>query len=304
MSDASRHDEIEDVLSSIRRLVADGPETTSPRRGRLVLTPALRVPEEEPGNSALAPSEGTEAPATEETAARPATAGEEDTAPPPAAEAAPGRASSLAERIAELEAVVAGYDDDEEEGAGSENTVPPAPGTPAWRAAVFPRAADAGARHTGRDEGGVAPVPADGQRDDGEPSDRAAPTAGPGDVVGEAPASAAGGAGADADAPPTETGGTTPEDESGRAPGDASGDDSGDDGAARAAADDAVANDATGTRERAAEADLLDEAVLREIVAEIVREELQGRLGERITRNVRKLVRQEVNRALASREFE
>ena len=37
---------------------------------------------------------------------------------------------------------------------------------------------------------------------------------------------------------------------------------------------------------------------LRELVADIIRQELQGALGERITRNVRKLVRREINRAL------
>ncbi len=48
----------------------------------------------------------------------------------------------------------------------------------------------------------------------------------------------------------------------------------------------------------------IDEEVLREIVRDIIREELAGTLGERITRNVRKLVRVEVNRALTAREFE
>lgn len=45
---------------------------------------------------------------------------------------------------------------------------------------------------------------------------------------------------------------------------------------------------------------LIDEEVLRDLVAEIVRQELQGALGERITRNVRKLVRREIHRALAA----
>jgi hypothetical protein len=48
----------------------------------------------------------------------------------------------------------------------------------------------------------------------------------------------------------------------------------------------------------------LDESVLREIVRDIIREELQGALGERITRNVRKLVRAEINRATTSRDLE
>lgn len=47
-----------------------------------------------------------------------------------------------------------------------------------------------------------------------------------------------------------------------------------------------------------------DEAAMRELVRDIIREELQGTLGERITRNVRKLVRAEIARALAVRDFE
>ena len=46
---------------------------------------------------------------------------------------------------------------------------------------------------------------------------------------------------------------------------------------------------------------ILDEAMLREIVAKVLREELQGPLGERITRNVRKMVRREIARALSER---
>ncbi|MFO7758686.1 MAG: hypothetical protein R6V26_09440 [Roseovarius sp.] len=49
---------------------------------------------------------------------------------------------------------------------------------------------------------------------------------------------------------------------------------------------------------------VVDEEFLRDIVSEIVREELQGELGERITRNVRKLVRREIHRAMASRDFD
>ncbi|MGR3433711.1 MAG: hypothetical protein ACU0CO_02285 [Shimia sp.] len=47
----------------------------------------------------------------------------------------------------------------------------------------------------------------------------------------------------------------------------------------------------------------LDEGALRDLVAEIVRSELQGELGERITRNVRKLVRREIHRAMASKDL-
>ena len=49
--------------------------------------------------------------------------------------------------------------------------------------------------------------------------------------------------------------------------------------------------------------DFLNEDILREIVRDMIREELQGTLGERITRNVRKLVRAEINRALAAHDY-
>ena len=56
--------------------------------------------------------------------------------------------------------------------------------------------------------------------------------------------------------------------------------------------------------EAQAEAELpVDEAMLREIVRDVLREELQGRLGERITRNIRKLVRAEISRMMAAEEL-
>jgi len=53
-----------------------------------------------------------------------------------------------------------------------------------------------------------------------------------------------------------------------------------------------------------AEGVVIDEAALREMVAEVVREELTGPMGERITRNVRKLVRREIYRILSSQDFD
>ncbi len=47
-----------------------------------------------------------------------------------------------------------------------------------------------------------------------------------------------------------------------------------------------------------------DEDVLRDLVRDLIREELTGALGERITRNVRKLVRAEIARAMTLREFD
>jgi len=47
-----------------------------------------------------------------------------------------------------------------------------------------------------------------------------------------------------------------------------------------------------------------DEEILRDLVRDLIREELQGTLGERITRNIRKLVRAEIARTLAAQEID
>jgi hypothetical protein len=52
------------------------------------------------------------------------------------------------------------------------------------------------------------------------------------------------------------------------------------------------------------DAPAIDDEQLRALIAVLLREELQGPLGERITRNIRKLVRREIERALAVRDFE
>lgn len=73
---------------------------------------------------------------------------------------------------------------------------------------------------------------------------------------------------------------------------------------AEALAQDAVLEGARDAlNDLAAEESVIDEESLRELVAEIVRSELQGPLGERITRNVRKLVRREIHRALAAQDL-
>ncbi|MCA0942484.1 hypothetical protein LCM08_22610 [Salipiger pacificus] len=48
----------------------------------------------------------------------------------------------------------------------------------------------------------------------------------------------------------------------------------------------------------------IDEERLRALITEVVREELQGALGERATRNVRRLVRRELQRLLASDDLD
>lgn len=49
---------------------------------------------------------------------------------------------------------------------------------------------------------------------------------------------------------------------------------------------------------------IVDEEQLRELIVEILREELHGSLGERMTQNVRKLVRREIHRVLAAKDFD
>ncbi len=49
---------------------------------------------------------------------------------------------------------------------------------------------------------------------------------------------------------------------------------------------------------------LFNEEVLRELVRDILREELAGKMGERITRNIRKLVRAEIARSVAVQKFD
>lgn len=49
---------------------------------------------------------------------------------------------------------------------------------------------------------------------------------------------------------------------------------------------------------------VIDEDMLREIVSRLVREELQGTMGERITRNLRRMVRREIAKALALKDYE
>lgn len=49
---------------------------------------------------------------------------------------------------------------------------------------------------------------------------------------------------------------------------------------------------------------VFDEQILRELVRDILREELQGRMGERMTRNIRKLVHAEIARLVAAQDLD
>lgn len=55
---------------------------------------------------------------------------------------------------------------------------------------------------------------------------------------------------------------------------------------------------------RQEEDNIFSEQVLRELVRDLIREQLQGELGDRITRNIRKMVRAEISRTLAVRSIE
>ena len=82
-------------------------------------------------------------------------------------------------------------------------------------------------------------------------------------------------------------------------------DDEADPGEAEAASDGSEGRtDAGASRGELVDETVIDEAMLRELVAQIVRDELQGTVGERITHNVRRLIRREIARALTLQELE
>ena len=175
-------------------------------------------------------------------------------------------ATSLEDRIAELEAAVGAQPDDWEPD-GSEQPEPAAAAT----AAIFSLTGQ-----SMRDHGGYASDISDAFDgvDDLEGADRTARDPIAGDTSDD-----------------TET--RSLEEEEQEYHGDDRGDDSDEIDFGLDDGDDQDGDDA-----------FLDEEALREMVSHIIREELQGLLGERITRNVRRLVRREVQRALTLRDFE
>lgn len=235
MSDPLKTAELEDVLSSIRRLVTEQAEARVPGASRLVLTPALRIDAgtapnlAEPEDAALAEPES-----------------DDDITSPEAPDADHPGAPTLEDRLAELEAAVA------DTPLGAEAPEPPT----STAAAASVRATRLHIR-----------LPEDPSYED----ETSAPDSAP-DPAGTATRAWA--------RPRPE-----PED-------------------SRATEPDADESDDPLDLFAAGEDTVLDEETLRRLVGEIVREELQGALGERITRNVRKLVRREINRVLASRDFD
>lgn len=265
MSDPITNIEIDDVLSSIRRLVSEQPEKAPrPAPGKLVLTQALRVddPGPEAGNTANAGGDDDGgAPSDFETADRPDTprqAGDgnatQDTAQAAAdaptdrdPDTAEADSYSLEQRITELEQAIAASagdwePDGTEAGAGTlPQDMPPVFGLAATRTRPWTEPGSPGARGTAQAE----PTP-EAPRPMGQKFEQ-------GQERGSAP---------------------TPQEA-----------------------------DRPSMFEDDGEETVLDEEMLRDLVAELVREELQGALGERITRNVRKLVRAEIQRALAARDL-
>ena len=323
MSDPVTNVEIEDVLSSIRRLVSAGEEAKAPANDaeeqpsgpppRFVLTPAFRVTE---------PDEQVESAqhhAPEVQVASPTTLVFEDDASD--IDNSQSARHSLEATIAELEAAVIDQPD-EWEPDGSEVTT-----VPTWDTVSYPpldevEDAIAVAETTPEDMRTAPPLPPEpvqldvafsapepaALKDDGWSAPAAETDADPlftaGPVIAEdavyaadTPASAVEDAVTFADAENVETlafahsGPVNVPD----TPSDEFGDE---------LAPDPVSQDDDLNSYMLADGQGINEEVLRQMVMDVVREELQGNLGERITRNVRKMVRREIHRALDMQNFD
>ena len=308
MSDRATNIEMEDMLSSVKRLIKDGAAEAAPdtpvSADRLVLTDALRVavPEDQPAHTPTSEDEtrSLQEPASEAgplEAAEPESEAETDNISPPPlflrsqqnAEAA----SSLEATIAELEAAV-GASDEEWEPDGSEMTVAAEEADdqnePAEVAEKPPQ--------TNNEVSELSPDAATDIWQGQTPEQEAQPA-----VASDEPQSAA----KEVASLEDEITATATASMTAAVATEVSEALSGEVDAASAAAvapepQPASVAETEDTQPDAAEGDwVMDEDMLRAVVAEIVREELQGPLGERITRNVRKLVRREIYRILETR---
>ncbi|MBU3258884.1 hypothetical protein KPG71_02525 [Roseovarius sp. PS-C2] len=310
MSDPVSNAEIEDVLSSIRRLVStadrsdegttDAQETqtdTTDTERRLVLTPSLRVDHTDDDEAAEEAGEsdpaGTDVLVAEEVWQFRHNAHDED-APDDGDEsghdddtsqraddevsADPDQLAEVGDDITQDDAVA--DTDDEPASAALEDRIAEVEAAVAARDDQWEPDGDSGDEYSGSAVSPMAwedyaPEPAEEEDDsDSEPSEEAE---------------------AEATAEPEVTGPEEPQDDSEPERPDHAEDDM----VSRAAQDD----DTPLWQDERADA-YLDEEALRDMVSEIVRQELQGALGERITRNVRKLVRREIHRALSSHELD
>ncbi|MFN4155293.1 MAG: hypothetical protein ACK4HF_11620 [Paracoccaceae bacterium] len=257
--------EIEDVLSSIRRLVSEDlrpaprpPETPARAADKLLLTPSLRVVEEVAG------------PWPESAA--------------PSVTAATGATSAPVEDV--VSRLGAAVIEDEWESPFGDPEI--------WSGATTPAGAVAGFVPSARSRPGGDQVAGFDDMPTGFVDPPMAAFAEVDDVLAEPP----GAAGARVRAPLRQV--TPPQ---------SAGDDSewADEAEAAVRADLAQETEEeviSGLYDAQAGGMAFDEEVLRDLVRDLIREELSGTLGERITRNVRKLVRAEIARAMALREFE
>lgn len=268
MSGPLSSDEIEDVVSSVRRLVSIDPRPRTPSRDpgpdRLVLTSALRVVAEDVALQPLILTERTQDPGTPADSpdtgfdASPATIPDPAVHPEWEDELWADPVAPLAEMALEAEeAVLVSPSDDLDPDLEAALTLPEVPSIDPEPAAPTPilRASRASRRPR-------AMPPVDPALTDAAES-----------VVMPAPEPTAFAAQA--------AGGTT----------------AASDGEVTAIPTTLI--DADGTPVR-----VMDEAALNDIIRQMIREELRGVLGERITHNVRKLVRAEINRALTARALD
>ena len=318
MSDSMTNLEIEDVLSSIRRLVSDdAPKSTDavPKAdGRLILTPALRVPDdaetgpaaqsaqvEEPqtpepdlDNEHGSDAEESEAPSAENPPER--DPGNDSASPeagslgpePPPAVSEPGEAT-LESRIAELEEAV-GRTRQDWEPDGSE---PGAGQMPKWHKYQVADSKDAADTDEADDaEAEAQAEDAEAQAEDESTVIQPNPVFFRAAVPQPEPYVLA-----VADHDPDDADASERESESANKDAQPA--------VARFAESEAEAEaEVEAEPDRREEDEFLDETALRSMVAEIVREELRGHTGEQITGNMRRMLRREIQRAIALRDVD
>lgn len=278
MSDPSPNVEIEDVLSSIRRLVSEDVKA-SPRSGvkakaartrtsrvkseLLVLTPAQ-----------LVSSDGEPSQAYEK-ADKNLDLAESELAPTDA----PAQMASLEDTIAELEAAVAGSDEEFEPDGGEDTDV-------GQLAESLAEVSDATAQPIVADSPDVTEEKAEADLNPAETSDSGANETVQ-VVLDDEPVSVD-----EAEAINTSAAAEAVEVDLGDAP-------TSNDDTQPSSIDVPVAPISVADVDGA-----IDETVVRDLVRKIVREELRGELGERMTQSIRKLVRREIHRVMAAHDLD
>ena len=324
MSDPLSNREIEDVLSSIRRLVAQG-EPAQPKAlhggasEKLVLTPAFRVApsavaEVDPITDALeADTPGAPGAEIAPEPAEPMPAAQPQPEPAASVRPASEAPNSLEATIAELEAAISAYGGPFEPDGGDPVPLPRAFCDAAESVGEADAVDGAGEADALDGTGQASALDDAGQADAAESAEQAALPPDSAALVADAiarpaPAPLPVVEGPVADNQPVEPAGPVAAPAAwnvqpfapARRPGPQR-----EAPAAEPVAEpgEASQGDAPLLEDGEEDSLVLDEVLLRELVTDILREELQGALGQRITRNVRKLVRAEIARALASRDL-